>query len=118
MAVFDLRLRSYQAHPGDTLYGWVGVVQGGTTRGLVAELRYEEETRSYTEANTVVSTGPFYVGALQPGQDFAFTVQVPPDAKPAQNGNHGRLSWMLDLKSDQFGPDTHARVPVDVQLPA
>jgi hypothetical protein len=47
MAVFDLRLRSYQARPGDTLYGWLGIVQGGTTRGLVAELRYVEETNSY-----------------------------------------------------------------------
>ncbi|HEX3316373.1 MAG TPA: hypothetical protein VHR88_00010 [Solirubrobacteraceae bacterium] len=117
MPVFDLRLRSYQARPGDTLYGWVGVVQGGATRGLTAELRYVEETRSYEEANAIVSTGPFYVGPLQPGQAFEFAVQVPPDAKPAQTGNHGRLYWMLDLKSDQPGLDAHARVGVEVLAP-
>jgi hypothetical protein len=115
--VFDLRLHSYQARPGDTLYGWVGVVQGGATRGLTAELRYVEETRSWEEANTIVSTGPFYVGPLQSGQAFEFAVQVPPDAKPAQNGNHGRLYWMLDLKSDQPGFDAHARVGVEVLAP-
>jgi len=116
--VFDLRLRSYQARPGDTLYGWVGVVQGGVTRGLTAELRYVEETRSYEEANAIVSTDAFYVGPLQPGQAFEFTVQVPPDAKPAQAGNHGRLHWMLDLKSDEPGFDSHARVPVEVLPPS
>jgi len=117
VAGFDLRLRSYQARPGDTLYGWVGIVQGGKTRGLEAELRYVEETRSYEETNTIVSTGPFYVGPLNPGQAFEFTVQVPADAKPAQNGNHGRLFWMLDLKSDEPGFDSHARVGVEVLAP-
>src|SRR4051794_31858713 len=117
MAVFDLRLRSYQARPGDWLYGWVGIVQGGATRGLEATLRYVEETKDYEEANTIVSTGVFYVGGMQPSQSFEFTVQVPPDAKPAQSGNHGRLYWMVDLKSDEAGFDSHARVGVEV-LPA
>jgi hypothetical protein len=117
MAVFDLRLRSYQARPGDTLYGWLGIVQGGATRGLVAELRYVEETRSYEEANTVVSTGPFYVGPMQPGQAFEFTVDVPADAKPAQTGNHGRLLWMVEVRSDEPGFDSHARVGVEVLAP-
>jgi hypothetical protein len=43
---------------------------------------------------------------------------VPPDAKPAQAGNHGRLYWMLDLKSDEPGFDSHARVPVEVLPPS
>jgi hypothetical protein len=117
MAVFDLRLRSYQARPGDTLQAWVGVVQAGATRGLSAELKYVEETKSYEESNIVVPTGVFYVGGMQPGQAWEFTVQVPADAKPAQTGNHGRLFWMLDLKSDEPGFDSHARVGVEV-LPA
>ena len=117
MAVFDLRLRTYQARPGDTLHGWVGVVAGGATRGLQAELRYVEETKSYKEANAIVSSGVFFVGGLQPGQAFEFTVQVPPDAKPAQTGNHGRLYWMVDLKSDEAGFDSHARVAVEVLAP-
>jgi hypothetical protein len=39
---------------------------------------------------------------------------VPPDAKPAQTGNHGRLFWMVDVKSDEPGFDSHARVGVEV----
>ena len=54
---------------------------------------------------------------MQPGQAWEFTVPVPADAKPAQTGNHGRLFWMLDLKSDEPGFDSHARVGVEV-LPA
>ena len=95
----------------------MGVVQGGATRGLSAELKYVEETQSYEEANIVVPTGVLYVGPMQPGQAWEFTVQVPADAKPAQTGNHGRLFWMLDLKSDEPGFDSHARVGVEV-LPA
>jgi hypothetical protein len=117
MAVFDLRLRSYQARPGDVLQAWVGVVQGGATRGLSAELEYVEETQSYEEANIVVPTGVFYVGPMQPGQAWEFTVPVPADAKPAQTGNHGRLFWMLDVKSDEPGFDSHARVGVEVLGP-
>jgi hypothetical protein len=117
MAVFDLRLRSYQVKPGDTLYAWVGVVSGGATRGLSAELKYIEETRSYDDVNFVVPTGVFYVGPMQPGQAWEFNVQVPADAKPAQTGNHGRLYWMLDLKSDEPGFDSRARVGVEVLAP-
>jgi hypothetical protein len=117
VAVFDLRLRSYQARPGETLHAWVGVVQGGVTRGLSAELRYVEETRSYTEANTIVPSGVFYVGPMNPGQAWEFTVQVPPDAKPPQRGNHGALYWILELKSDEPGFDSHARVGVEVLQP-
>jgi hypothetical protein len=51
---------------------------------------------------------------MQPGQAFEFTVVVPPDAKPAQTGNHGRLFWMVDVKSDEPGFDSHARVGVEV----
>jgi hypothetical protein len=117
VAVFDLRLRSYQARPGDTLYGWVGIIQGGVTRGLSAELRYVEETRSYTEANITSPSGVFYVGPMAPGQAWEFSVPVPPDAKPAQRGNHGALYWVLDLKSDEPGFDSHARVGVEVVAP-
>jgi hypothetical protein len=54
---------------------------------------------------------------MQPGQAFEFTVQVPPDAKPALTGNHRRLFWMVDLKSDEPGFDSHARVGVEVLPP-
>jgi hypothetical protein len=117
MAVFDLRLHQYQVRPGDTLQAWLGVVAGGATRGLSAELKYVEETRSYEEANIVVPTEVFHVGPLTPGQAFEFTVPVPADAKPAQTGNHGRLFWLLDVKSDEPGFDSHARVGVEVLAP-
>ena len=39
---------------------------------------------------------------------------MPGDAKPANGNDARRLYWQLDLKSDEPGFDSHARVAVEV----
>jgi hypothetical protein len=43
-----------------------------------------------------------------------FELSLPPDASPNYQSENGELYWELDVKSDEFGRDTHERHRIEV----
>ena len=41
-------------------------------------------------------------------------LSLPPDASPNYQSENGELYWELDVKSDEFGRDTHERHRIEV----
>ena len=117
MGALDLRLRAYRAAPGETVHGWVAVLQAvPNARSLEAFLRYENVTRDCHPA-WEEQTGPLAERALQAGASFEFALQLPPDAAPGFESEHGKLGWFVDVKVDEAADlDTHARVELELAV--
>ena len=114
--IFELRLDKERYHPGDRVAGTVVVVEGGRSRRLQVHLEYLEETASYLECATSVSTRPLHEGDLLAGESFRFDLVLPPDALPNHESTHGQLYWRLDVKSDELGFDSHEQRRIDVTV--
>ena len=59
----ELQLQLYDAHPyapGETIKGNVLVVEGGRSRSLRVELRYNEKTKDYLNVPTMISAAPLH----------------------------------------------------------
>jgi hypothetical protein len=111
---FELRLDRERCAPGDTISGTIHVLEGGRSRSLEVLLNYNEETEDYAAVATSVSSGPLQAGDLATGMSFEFELAFPPDAFPNYRSEHGELYLELEVKSEEFGLDTHARRRIEV----
>lgn len=114
----DLQLDRERYMPGDTIRGRVSVLEGGGSRSLQVVLEYHEKTDDYSAVATSIPGPPLHEGDLMAGTAFDFELRLPPDAFPNYRSNCGELYWELDVKSDEFGLDTHNRRRVEVLSPA
>jgi hypothetical protein len=112
---FQLELDRERYPPGDAIRGTILVVEGGGSRSLEALLEYNEETEDYLEVATSISSGPLHAGDLATGQSFQFELALPQDAFPNYRSENGELYWQLDVRSDEFGRDTHERRRIEVE---
>jgi hypothetical protein len=111
---FELLLDRARCAPGETIRGTIHVLEGGRSRSLEVLLEYHERTEDYATVATSVSTGPLHTGDLPTGISFGFELALPADAFPNYRSEHGELYWELDVKSEEFGPDTHERRRIEV----
>lgn len=112
---FQLQLDRERYTPGESIRGTILVLEHGGSRSLEALLEYHEETADYSEVATSISSGPLHAGDLTAGTSFQFELSLPPDAFPNYRSENGELYWELDVKSDEFGRDTHERHRIDVE---
>jgi hypothetical protein len=111
---FELRLDRERCAPGETISGTIDVLEGGPSRSLEMLLAYKEETEEYAAVANSISSGPLHTGDLTTGMSFEFELALPADAFPNYRSEHGELYWELDVKSEEFGPDTHERRRIKV----
>jgi hypothetical protein len=111
----QLQLDRERYAPGDTIRGTILVLEGGGSRSLEALLEYNEKTEDYSEVAMRVTSGSLHSGDLSTGASFEFELTLPQDAFPNYKSEHGELYWQLDVKSEEFGRDTHERCRVDVE---
>jgi hypothetical protein len=100
--------------PGDSVRGTILVVEGGGSRALHALLQYMEKSPDYSKAAVTISSGALHEGDLTAGASFSFELALPPDALPNHESRHGELYWEVDVRSDEFGRDTHERKRIEV----
>jgi hypothetical protein len=100
--------------PGDTIRGTILVAEGGGSRSLEIYLNYIEKTDDYSAVASSISSGPIHDGDLTSGMSFTFELPLPAEALPNFQSEHGRLFWQVDVKSDEFGRDSHERHDIDV----
>ena len=112
---FQLQLDQERYAPGEAIRGTIVVLEGGGSRSLEVLLEYNEKTEDYSEIATSVSTGQLHAADLTTGMSFDFELALPLDAFPNYRSEHGELYWELDVKSDEFGSDTHTRRRIDVE---
>jgi len=114
----ELQLQLHDAHPytlGETIAGNVVVLEGGRSRSLKVELRYNERTKDYSKATTI-SSAALHEGDLTKGTLFEFEVLLPEDGNPDYRTNHSELYWELSVTSDELGLDTHESRRVEVSV--
>jgi hypothetical protein len=111
---FELHLDRERCAPGETISGTIVVLEGGPSRSLEMLLAYNEETEEYAAVANSISSGPLHTGDLTTGMSFDFELALPADAFPNYRSEHGELYWELDVKSEEFGPDTHQRRRIEV----
>ncbi len=114
----EVSVEGERFQPGDTVKGSVNVTDGGRSRGLEAFLLYRDATADYGGTSISVPGGSLHKGALETGESYEFSIELPVDAKPTFSSAHGRLWWEAHATSDEFGPDTHAGQEFQVELPA
>lgn len=114
-AQLELLLDRDRCAPGETIRGTIVVVEGGHSRSLEVLLEYKEETEDCAGVATSVSSGPLHAGDLATGMSFEFELALPQDALPNYRSEHGELYWTLDVKSEEFGADTHERRRIEVE---
>jgi hypothetical protein len=114
---FQLQLDREHYAPGDSVRGTILVVEGGGSRSLHALLQYMEASPDYSKAAITISSGALHEGDLTAGTSFEFELALPPDALPNHESTHGELYWEVDVRSDEFGRDTHERKRIEVALP-
>ena len=112
----QVELERTQYAPGETVKGTALVIEGGTSRSLEAVLSYNEETEDYSEVAISILSGPLHEGDLAAGTSYSFELPLPPDALPNYESGHGTLYWEVDVRSDEFGRDTHAGARIEVEL--
>jgi hypothetical protein len=114
----ELQLQFHEAHPyapGETIKGNVLVVEGGGSRSLRVELRYNEKTKDYSNVPTTIPSAPLHEGDLTKATSFEFEIALPEDAFPSYRTNHSELYWELDATSDELGRDTHDNHRIEVK---
>lgn len=111
---FELQVDRERCAPGETIGGTIHVLEGGPSRSLQVLLAYNEKTEDYAAVATSISSGPLHTGDLTTGMSFEFELALPADAFPNYRSEHGELYWELDVKSEEFGPDTHHRRRIEV----
>ena len=114
---FQLQLDRERYAPGDSVRGTILVVESGGSRSLHALLQYMEESPDYSKAAVTISSGSLHEGDLTAGASFGFELALPPDALPNYESSHGELYWEIDVRSDEFGRDTHERKRIEVESP-
>lgn len=110
----DLQLDRSSVEPGGPVSGRVRVVEGGKSRRLLISVDYRERTAHYSAVARTVTGPVLHEGDLVAGAVYEFTVQLPADALPGYRSSHGRLSWELEVRSDEFGIDTVERRELEV----
>jgi hypothetical protein len=103
--------------PGETVRGFVDVIQAIDARDLTVGLHYMEETRDYRGTGLVAATSTLHVGPVAKGSRFEFELALPPDALPAFRSEHGALWWEVAAKADKPGFDKNASLPIEVAPP-
>jgi hypothetical protein len=111
---FQLELDQERYTPGDTIRGTILVLEGGSSRSLEALLEYHEKTDDYSHIAASIPSGPLHTDDLATGRAFQFELSLPPNAFPNYRSENGELYWELDIKSDEFGRDTHERHRIEV----
>jgi hypothetical protein len=109
----ELHADSTRCRPGDALTGSVLLPEGGEVRSMRVLLNFCEHTADYDDKREVAETR-LHAGSAQPGQRFAFTLQLPADAPPTLYSTHGELSWELEAHADVRGFDARESVSVAV----
>lgn len=112
---FRIELARDRFAPGDAVRGTVIILEGGSSRDLEVLLHYTEETDDYSATAVSVTSGILHAGDLPVGASFGFEVSLPADALPNYRSEHGELYWLLDVKSDERGRDTHERHRIEVE---
>jgi hypothetical protein len=95
--------------PGEEVTGTVVVAEGGRSRNLEVFLLFREKTADFEYDALRIGGGPLAEGDLEAGRSHRFAIRLPPDAPPAVATPHAELFWEVDARSDQLGPDAHAR---------
>jgi hypothetical protein len=114
---FEVQLARDSFAPGERVAGTVLVAEGGGSRALEVTLAFHEKSPDYEETPVSVKQA-LQTGDVQTGQSLAFALDLPEDALPGHSSEHGELYWELDVKSDEMGPDTHARRRIEVVVHA
>jgi hypothetical protein len=114
---FDLQLDRERYAPGEVIHGRVNVLEGGGSRSLQVVLGYHEKTDDYSAVATTIPGPVLNEGDLRAGMAFDFELRLSSEAFPNLRSNHGELYWELDVKSDEFGRDTHIRRRIEVSSP-
>lgn len=112
---FEIELEGDHFGPGDAVRGTVLVREGGSSRNLEVQLEYMEQTDDYSTSAVSETSGSLHTGDLRTGASFGFEIMLPADALPNYRSEHGELYWVLDVKSDERGRDTHERRRIDVE---
>lgn len=85
------------------------MLEGGKSRRLLACAQYWERSDGHAAVARTVPGPVLHEGDLVAGTVYGFTVQLPADALPGYRSSHGRLSWEVEVRSDEFGLDTVER---------
>jgi hypothetical protein len=111
----EVSVEGERFRPGDTVRGTIKVTKGGRSRSLEAFLLYRDATDDYGGTSISVPGGTLHKGALEAGESYEFSIDLPADAKPNFSSAHGRLWWEAHARSDELGPDTHAGQEIEVE---
>ena len=111
-----LTLDAERYAPGETVRGTVTVSEDGRSRRLEVLLTLNERTANLSHAEVRASSGPLAEGELEQGRSYPFELRLPADAVPGLSSANAELYWEVDAKSDELGPDTHARARIAVDV--
>lgn len=103
--------------PGDWIRGRVAVLAGGKSRALNVTLQFRERTRDYQHVARTETLAPLHHGDLRSGTSYPFEVQLPLDAMPSLESEHGWLGWEVEARSDERGFDTRELRRIVVEPP-
>ncbi|HEX2086812.1 MAG TPA: hypothetical protein VHF89_14125 [Solirubrobacteraceae bacterium] len=109
-----LELDRHEVAPGDEVTGTVVVAHGGRSRRLEVFLLLRERTAEFEHDALRIGSGPLAEGALEEGRSHRFSIRLPPDAPPQVATPNAEVYWEVDARSDQLGPDAHARQRIAV----
>ncbi len=117
-AHFKIRPERDAYAPGDEVRGTLEVLESLSARALKVSLDYRDWTADYhaTGRSIAVDT-PLHEGNLEQGSSFTFSVVLPADALPNQQGTFGSTSWVLRAHVDRRGLDIDAWQPLGVPAP-
>jgi hypothetical protein len=117
MPRLEVQLERDAYSPGETVRAWVRAVEGGGSRAGIGFLSYVERTADYTEV-AWHDTRRLWDGDLARNARFELELELPADAKPGYEGDHGSLGWEVHVRSDELGRDTTVSRPFEVLAPA
>jgi hypothetical protein len=83
------------------------------SRALTVALHYRERTDA-TATGITVGGEPVHVGDLVAGSSFEFAIQLPADALPDYESEHGELYWEVEARSDRRGRDALVQHRIEV----
>jgi len=110
----DIELDQPRYLPGATVHGAVRVDEGGRSRSVSVQVAYREWTPDFSHDHLVLPVGTIHQGDLVDETRLPFSFTLPDPAMPNARFTRAGVGWVVDVKSDEPGPDTRVRTMLQV----
>jgi len=101
--------------PGEAIAGAVDVIRGGRSRTVTLNVHFREITPDFTHDWLTLPGGVLLQGDLADGASLPFSVRLPGRCLPGCGTASAELAWVVEVVSDEFGPNTRETITIEVQ---